>query len=49
MLKVEANKMESKAVTIVLFATDEHDSLIQTVRGILSDCDNEDIDKVLIV
>ncbi len=41
--------MHFKSVTILIFATDEHDSLIDTVHSILSICNTDDIEKILII
>ena len=41
--------MNFESVEIFIFATDEHDSLIETVQGILSSCKREDIKRFLII
>ena len=41
--------MHFDSVTVLIFATDEHDSLIETVHSILSLCNSEDIEKILII
>lgn len=41
--------MHFESVEIFIFATDEHDSLIETVQGILSSCNKNDIKRFLII
>jgi hypothetical protein len=41
--------MNFESVEIFIFATDEHDSLIQTVHSIVSSCDKNDIKRILII
>lgn len=41
--------MQFEAVEIFIFATDEHDSLIETVNRILSSCDRKDIKRILVI
>lgn len=41
--------MTYESVTVVIGATDEHDSLIETVETVLRDCDASDIECFLIV
>ena len=41
--------MNFESVEIFIYATDERDSLIKTVDGIMSDCDINDIKRILII
>ena len=41
--------MSFETVSIFIYATDEHDSLLETVHGIVSSCESSDIEKILII